>query len=74
MLTHVQPHNSHLRPRHRSVHRLCNLERQIQIRGPFLVVNILAVIAGYILLITYANPVAALVGCFFVGGCIFTDC
>lgn len=45
---------------------------RIQIRGPFLVFNVVGVIIGYILLITYANPAAALVGCFFVGGCIFT--
>lgn len=44
---------------------------RIQIRGPFLVFNILGVIAGYVLLLTYANPAAALVGCFFIGGCIF---
>lgn len=31
-------------------------------------------ILGYLLLITYANPAAALVGCFFVGGCIFLTC
>ncbi|GIZ37800.1 hypothetical protein CKM354_000123400 [Cercospora kikuchii] len=47
---------------------------KIQIRGPFIVAFTIGTILGYLLLITYANPAAALVGCFFVGGCIFLTC